>query len=295
MCPVSSRRRKAPSGSTPTATPSSRSFGRPGAVTRQAAGRAAWASKAAIATAGPCRSYSSSRGSRWFRKAASTAARSSGSPPAARRSDVARSAISGGKSMPLTFRPTPHDHVQRALARAGHLRQDPRHLAPASRGLVDELDVVGPLESRREPQPASALASAPPTSSVSGGISGGGRFGRSRIEKYRFAPGGECQVRPSRPRPAVCASAVMTSPARRAAARPLAGEIVGRRAAPATTVRAAQPARGQDGRQSLRRRRRRSRAGPATARACATAPDAPVRSPRPAGSRTSSRWPARNE
>ena len=71
---------------------------------------------------------------------------------------------------------------------------------------------LGHLSSGVAPVSATVSARATAAVRVSGGIRRGSSVGRSTAEKYRLSPGGECQLRPSRPRPRVWASAITTAP-----------------------------------------------------------------------------------
>jgi len=59
---------------------------------------------------------------------------------------------------------------------------------------------------------ASVWATASPPAMVRRGSRSGTTCGRSTMLHARLVPGGDCQARPPRPRPAVCSSAMTTAP-----------------------------------------------------------------------------------
>ena len=71
--------------------------------------------------------------------------------PSARRSDVARVGELRGKLEAVDVEADADDDLLDALARARHLGEDTRDLLAAPVG-IDELDVVWPLEPRRQTQ-----------------------------------------------------------------------------------------------------------------------------------------------
>ena len=149
-------------------------------VDAQRSGSPANALNASTATAGPRRSNSSYSGSKAFSTAASTRARSTGCPSAA-RSDVARSASSAGK--PVAFVDADaDDDVLDPLAGAHHLGQHAGQLAAAVVG-VDQLHVVRPLEARRHAQRRQRARDGRAGQQREGGISAAGRAGRSSSDR----------------------------------------------------------------------------------------------------------------
>jgi hypothetical protein len=137
--------------------------------------------------------------------------------PSARRTDVARSASSGGNAVALTLMPMPTttcSTVAPAVAISVRCRPACAAGCPPSIRASTSCTSFGHLRRGTTPSAATASATAAPASSVSGGISAGARDGRSSKRDVEVvARRANASFAPRRPRPAVCASAAITSPA----------------------------------------------------------------------------------
>ena len=121
--------------------------------------------------------------------------------------DVAMVASSSGKARTFRFTPMPTTTwCTRSRSALISVKMPATFLPSTSTSF-------GHLSAGTTSNCTSASATATPAASVSGGTRCGASGGRSTTEKYKLDPGGECQRRPSRPRPRVCSSATTTAPA----------------------------------------------------------------------------------
>ena len=198
--------------------------------TRQRSGSAAYRVNAATAAAGPRRSKSSYSGS----NASSTAASSARAIDRLSERQAQRRRAVGqlGRETPSrsTLMPMPTTTCSTRAPALTISVSTPASLRRVAGG-VDQLHVVRPLEARRHAQRRDrARDRGARQQRQRRDLGGGAARAAAAATQYRFSPAGECQLRPRRPRPPVCASAAITRPARRARPRALRGEIAGRRA-----------------------------------------------------------------
>jgi hypothetical protein len=206
--PDDTRTSSLPSGSTPTAGPES--VLPPGSSARMVrpivADRPVYAARSPLCSGSPrafCQAWY--QRSTAARMASSSGSRSRAVAPAA-RSEVAGSAPGPGPGSSAgpadTLRPTPTTTASPAdSARMPHSLASPARTS------------FGHFRSAGTPVTAvTASATARPASSGSQPRRTGGGVGLSSMEKVSAARGGATQVRPIRPRPAVCSSAARTTP-----------------------------------------------------------------------------------
>src|SRR5580765_8277475 len=112
--------------------------------------------------------------------------------------------MSWGRSGACTFTLTPIPSTTRPLRASARM---PAVLRPPTRMSFGSL-----IPGARPVTRAIASAPASPATRVSSGSRAVSTGGSSRSEKSRLTPGGDSQLRPSRPRPSVCSSVSATAP-----------------------------------------------------------------------------------